>query len=55
MITKKEQIIKRVRETQATRDNVITIASIAKEFEVSTSYIYEILKKDYLRKLESMG
>jgi len=43
-MTKREKIIQRVKETQATRDKVITITQIAKEFGVSTRYIYKILK-----------
>lgn len=41
-MTKKEKILARLEETQHTRDNLITIADICREFEVSRSYIYQI-------------
>jgi len=45
-MTKKQKILQRIKETQASRENVITIRSIAQEFGVSRTYIYEIIKHE---------
>lgn len=44
-MTKKEKILQEVDNTQHTRDNLVTITDIAKRYEVSTRYIYEILAR----------